>query len=155
VVLNYVRSIALVKDRGKVTGAVVRDLESGSEFTVHAATVINATGIFVDELRKQDDEGSQKLLSVSRGTHIVVRPEVLGWKYAIMVPKTDDGRIIFAIPWLGKVIIGTTDLKRNMSIRSRDTMPQRLPSLSRRLIHFSRSRLLKKISFRSFLACDR
>jgi glycerol-3-phosphate dehydrogenase len=111
VVLNYVRSIGLVKNDGKVNGAVVRDLESGSEFSVHARTVINATGIFVDEIRKQDNQGSPELLSLSRGTHVVVRPEVLGWKYAIMVPKTGDGRIIFAIPWLGKVIIGTTDLK--------------------------------------------
>lgn len=110
VVLNYVRSESLLKDNGKVSGAVIRDLETGLEITVHAKVVINATGIFVDDIRRQDDREIPRLLSVSRGTHIVVGAEVLGGKDAIMVPKTDDGRIIFAIPWLGKVVIGTTDI---------------------------------------------
>lgn len=110
VVLNYVRCESLQKQNGTITGAVVRDLESGCEITVQAKVVINATGIFVDEVRRQDDREIPKLLSTSRGTHIVVGPEVLGGSDAIMVPKTDDGRIIFAIPWLGKVVIGTTDV---------------------------------------------
>jgi glycerol-3-phosphate dehydrogenase len=110
VLLNYVRCERLLKDQGKLSGAVVRDLESGSEITVHAKVVINATGIFVDDVRRQDEREIPKLLSVSRGTHIVVGAEVLGGGDAIMVPKTDDGRIIFAIPWLGKVVIGTTDV---------------------------------------------
>ena len=110
VVLNYVRAKGMVKQDGKIVGAVVEDVETGREVTVRAAAVINATGIFVDEVRRQDDPARARLLSVSRGTHIVVGPEVLGGGDAIMVPKTDDGRIIFAIPWLGKVVIGTTDL---------------------------------------------
>lgn len=110
VVLNYARAQRLTKHDGKLTGAVVGDLESGRDIPVRARAVINATGIFVDEVRRQDDPARPRLLSVSRGTHIVVRPEVLGGGDAIMVPKTEDGRIIFAIPWLGKVVIGTTDL---------------------------------------------
>ena len=110
VVLNYVRAKGMVKQDGKIVGAVVDDVETGREITVRAGAVINATGIFVDEVRRQDDPARARLLSVSRGTHIVVGPEVLGGGDAIMVPKTDDGRIIFAIPWLGKVVIGTTDL---------------------------------------------
>ena len=110
VVLNYVRAKGLTKQDGKVLGATVQDLETGLEVTVRAKAVINATGIFVDEVRRQDDPARARLLSVSRGTHIVVGPEVLGGADAIMVPKTEDGRIIFAIPWLGKVVIGTTDL---------------------------------------------
>ena len=109
-VLNYVRSTSFLKENGKITGAVVQDVETGTEYSVHAKCVINATGIFVDDLRKEDDHAIPKLLSVSRGTHIVVDPEVLGSHNAIMVPKTEDGRVIFAIPWLGKVVIGTTDL---------------------------------------------
>ena len=69
---------------------------------LHAEVVINATGIFVDTVRKQDDPKTPKLLSVSRGTHIVVRPEILGGADAIMVPKTEDGRVIFAIPGLAR-----------------------------------------------------
>ena len=110
VVLNYVRSKSFIKQADRIVGAVVEDLESGEEVTVHAKVVINATGIFVDDIRKQDNAAIPKLLSASRGTHIVVGAEVLGGEDAIMVPKTDDGRIIFAIPWLGRVVIGTTDV---------------------------------------------
>jgi glycerol-3-phosphate dehydrogenase len=110
VVLNYVRCTALHKTNGKITSIQVQDVETGRLLEVHARTVINATGIFVDELRSTDEPSAPHMLSVSRGTHIVVPGEVLGHENAIMVPKTKDGRIIFAIPWLGRVVIGTTDL---------------------------------------------
>jgi glycerol-3-phosphate dehydrogenase len=114
-VLNYVRCTELLKRDGKICGARVQDAETGQSFTLQASAVINATGIFVDALRQQDTPGLDPLLSVSRGTHIVVagdflQPNGSGPANAIMVPKTEDGRIIFAIPWLGKVVIGTTDL---------------------------------------------
>ena len=110
VVANYTRAVRLIHTEGRVSGAVVRDGETGAETTVRAKVVINATGIFVDEVRHMDAPELPKLLSVSRGTHIVVAAEVLGGKDAIMVPKTDDGRVIFLIPWQGRVVIGTTDL---------------------------------------------
>lgn len=109
-VLNYVRCLELLKEDGKVTGASVEDVETGRRLRIRAKAVINATGIFVDEVRRQDNTAVPKLLAVSRGTHIVVGPEALGDGTAIMVPKTRDGRVIFAIPWLGKVVIGTTDV---------------------------------------------
>lgn len=109
-VLNYVRCSELTKADGQLSGAVVEDVETGAQFTISAKAVINATGIFVDDVRKQDDGALPDLLAVSRGTHIVVAPETLGEGTAIMVPKTRDGRVIFAIPWLGKVVIGTTDI---------------------------------------------
>ena len=114
-VLNYVRCTELLKRNGKVCGASVQDTESGRTFDVNASAVINATGIFADTLRQQDTAGLDRLLSVSRGTHIVVPGNFLQQDRraevnAIMVPKTEDGRIIFAIPWHGKVVIGTTDL---------------------------------------------
>ncbi len=110
IVLNYARCRGLHKHNGKIVSVQVEDVETGRSVQVHARTVINATGIFVDELRRADDASTPPMLSVSRGTHIVVPSEVLGRESAIMVPKTTDGRIIFAIPWLGKVVIGTTDL---------------------------------------------
>jgi glycerol-3-phosphate dehydrogenase len=109
-VLNYARCQSLHKTDGKVSGAEIRDMVSGNVCEVQARTIINATGIFVDEVRGLDEPSSLPMLSVSRGTHIVVPGDVLGHQNAIMVPKTADGRIIFAIPWLGKVVIGTTDL---------------------------------------------
>ena len=110
VVLNYVRFLRPLKENERLVGAVVQDVETGKTYEIRAKAVINATGIFVDEIREQDDPTSAQLLRVSRGTHIVLPREVLGDESAIMVPKTRDGRLIFAIPWLGKVVIGTTDL---------------------------------------------
>ena len=114
IVLNYVRSKSFIKTNGRISGAIVQDcdpaVETGAEIAVRAKTVINATGIFTDDVRQQDDPAIPKLLSVSRGTHIVVAASVLAGDTAIMVPKTPDGRVIFAIPWSGRVVIGTTDL---------------------------------------------
>ena len=109
-VLNYVKFLKPIKKNGKLIGGAVQDTETGEIYEVRAKAVINATGIFVDEIRAEDDPASPELLRVSRGTHIVLPHEVLGDGNAIMVPKTRDGRLIFAIPWLGKVVIGTTDL---------------------------------------------
>jgi len=109
-VLNYVKFLQPVKKNERLIGAAVRDVETGETFETRAKVVINATGIFVDEIRERDDPASPHLLRLSRGTHIVVPQEALGAESAIMVPKTRDGRLIFAIPWLGKVVIGTTDL---------------------------------------------
>ncbi len=112
-VLNYARCVRLLYGDGperKISGAVVRDVESGEEATISARVVINATGIFTDEMRALDEPARPPLLSVSRGSHIVVAPRFLGGSTAIMVPKTEDGRVIFAIPWQGVVLIGTTDV---------------------------------------------
>jgi glycerol-3-phosphate dehydrogenase len=92
-VMNYARARSLIKQNAKVVGAVVEDVLSGEEVSVNAKVVINATGIFVDDIRRQDDPNIPKLLSVSRGTHIVVGQEFLGGQDAIMVPKTKDGRM--------------------------------------------------------------
>ncbi len=110
-VLNYVRCSRLLQTGEKLTGAIVTDTETGQEYTVQAASIFNATGIFTDRLRHLDNPSTPPLLTFSRGTHIVVPPSVLGNGPAgIMVPKTRDGRVIFAIPWQGRVVIGTTDL---------------------------------------------
>ena len=77
---------------------------------VRAKVVFNAAGIFTDEVRQMDDAATPPLLTVSRGSHLVFGPEVLGGSAGIMVPKTRDGRVIFAIPWQGRVVVGTTDM---------------------------------------------
>jgi glycerol-3-phosphate dehydrogenase len=108
--LNYARCSKFVYEEGMIGGAIVEDVETGVQHTVKARAVFNATGIFTDELRQLDDAATAPLLTVSRGTHIVVRADVLGGSAGIMVPKTRDGRVIFAIPWQGRVVVGTTDL---------------------------------------------
>jgi len=115
-VLNYVRCERLLHDSGKIAGAVLRDGESGAEMTVRANVVINAAGIFGDEVRILDAPTSKPMLSLSRGSHVVVRPEVLGGRTALIVPKTSDGRVIFAIPWEGRIVIGTTDVPASVSV---------------------------------------
>jgi glycerol-3-phosphate dehydrogenase len=109
VVLNYVRVEKLLREEGRVRGLVVRDLESDTECQIHARSVINATGIFTDEIRRLDDDQAVPVMQLSQGIHVVLDAEVLGGNTAIMIPKTDDGRILFAIPWMGKVVLGTTD----------------------------------------------
>ena len=108
-VANYVRVVALLKKEGRVCGARVCDAESGKEFSVHARVVINATGVFTDAVRRMDDAGAPPVIAASQGAHLVLRREFLGGDTALMVPRTDDGRVLFVIPWQDRVLIGTTD----------------------------------------------
>ena len=113
VLANYVECVGLLKENGKVRGVIARDLEGGVEFEIRARCVINATGVFVDALRKQDDASAQEIVSASQGVHIVLPREFLPGDSAIMIPKTDDGRVLFAVPWHDRVVVGTTDTPRD------------------------------------------
>jgi Glycerol-3-phosphate dehydrogenase len=92
-----------------ITGVKAKDMESGSEFDLPAKLVINATGVFADEIHRMDDPASKPTIRPSQGVHIVLDMSFLQSDSAIMIPKTDDGRVLFAIPWYGKVVAGTTD----------------------------------------------
>jgi len=106
---NYVEVVALTKDGDKVTGAVLRDSEAGTEHQVRAKVVINATGIFSDTIRLFDDPHLAKIITVAQGSHLVLPSKFLRSKSALMVPKTSDGRVLFAIPWHDRLLVGTTD----------------------------------------------
>jgi glycerol-3-phosphate dehydrogenase len=109
-VLNYFRVNTLIKnEKGRITGVRVKDTESGSEYTIHSQLVINATGVFADEIHRMDDPESKPTIRPSQGVHVVLDSSFLQSNSAIMIPKTDDGRVLFAIPWYGKVVAGTTD----------------------------------------------
>jgi len=110
VAVNYVPVIRLLKENERVTGVIARDAESGREFEVRARAVINATGVFTDAVRQLEEPDVRPLVAVSQGAHIVVDRSFLPGESALMVPKTADGRVLFAIPWLGRVVIGTTDV---------------------------------------------
>jgi glycerol-3-phosphate dehydrogenase len=95
------------------------DAETGADFQVRSRCVINATGVWVDALRQQDGceprgrrRPTRPMVAPSQGVHLVVDREFLAGDTALMVPKTADGRVLFAVPWLGKVILGTTDTPR-------------------------------------------
>lgn len=107
--LNYAPVVGLTKTDGKVTGVTIRDSESGEEITVEGKVVINATGVFADSVRKMDDGQAEQMLSPSQGIHIVLDKSFLPGDHAIMIPKTDDGRVLFAVPWHDRVVVGTTD----------------------------------------------
>ena len=107
--LNYCRCTGLVKERGAVAGVEIRDIETGTEFTVRARAVINATGVFVDDVRRMDEAAAAGLVAVSQGIHVVLPRSFLPGDTALMVPKTADGRVLFAVPWHGCVVVGTTD----------------------------------------------
>ena len=108
--LNYARVAGLSKDAdGMVNGLAFQDLETGEKHTVSARCVINATGAFCDELQRQDDPRSEPMIAPSQGVHIVLDRSFLPGETAIMVPHTHDGRVMFAIPWHGHVVVGTTD----------------------------------------------
>lgn len=110
VVLNYMRVTSLMKDGSNlVAGVRAVDEESGKEFALRAKSVVNATGVFVDEILHMDDAGAKKMVRPSQGVHIVLDSSFLQSKSAIMIPKTSDGRVLFAVPWHGKVVVGTTD----------------------------------------------
>ncbi len=108
-VVNYAQCTGLIKTDGWVSGVEALDVESGEPFQVHARCVINATGIFVDELRTVDDAATQPMVTVSQGIHLVLPKEFLPGSSAIMIPKTADGRVLFAVPWHDCVVVGTTD----------------------------------------------
>jgi glycerol-3-phosphate dehydrogenase len=108
--LNYARVIRLVKKGdGSIAGLEFRDEESGLEHNLSARCVINATGPFSDALRRQDDPGAEPMIVPSQGVHIVLDHSFLPGDTAILVPHTRDGRVMFAIPWHGHTLVGTTD----------------------------------------------
>src|ERR1700691_3022562 len=108
--LNYVRVTSLTKDSdGFIDGAIARDAESGEEFQARAEVVVNATGPFTDDLRRQADASITPMIAPSQGIHLVFDRSFLPGESAIMVPHTSDGRVMFAIPWHDHALIGTTD----------------------------------------------
>ena len=109
-VLNYMKVKSLIKNRsGMVKGVRVLDVESGEEHRIKSRVVINATGVFADSIIEMDDPTSDKTIVASQGVHLVVDKKFLGSSTALMIPKTSDGRVLFAVPWHDKVILGTTD----------------------------------------------
>jgi len=107
--LNYAPVTAFLKRKGKIRGVKIRDEETGAEREISARVVINATGIFADALRRLDEPAAPKIIAASQGAHVVLAADCLGGPSAVMIPRTSDGRILFAIPWHERVIVGTTD----------------------------------------------
>jgi glycerol-3-phosphate dehydrogenase len=108
-VLNYVAVTGLLKEDGLVLGVRARDAETGREWELRGGAIINATGPWTDELRRLDEPLASPIVRHSQGVHLVLARDFLPGESAIMVPRTDDGRVLFAIPWHDRVLVGTTD----------------------------------------------
>ncbi|GAB2461833.1 glycerol-3-phosphate dehydrogenase/oxidase [Comamonas humi] len=115
--VNYCPVRKLIHDNGRVAGLVCEDKDTGRSYEVRARCVVNATGPWVDALREMDGAESGRatrpIVAPSQGVHVVVDRDFLPSDHALLVPKTADGRVLFAVPWLGKVILGTTDTPRD------------------------------------------
>ncbi len=114
--VNHLEVNTLLHEAGKVSGVRCRDTLSGAAFDLKAACVVNATGVWVDHLRALDartgGRAVQTLVAPSQGVHLVFDRDLLPGDHALLVPRTRDGRVLFAVPWLGRVVLGTTDTPR-------------------------------------------
>ena len=126
--VNYCPVTGLVHDGGKLSGLRCKDAETGQEFGIRAHCVVNATGVWVDEVRAWDGEAigrpAKPMVAPSQGVHLVVDRDFLPTDHALLVPKTADGRVLFAVPWLGKTILGTTDTPRHDLAREPDAFKE-------------------------------
>ncbi len=110
IVINYCPVLGLLKDNnGKVSGVKFIDKEENIEYEIKGKQIVNATGVFADDVLKMDSPNAEKTIAPSQGVHLVLDKSFLPDNDAIMIPKTDDGRVLFLVPWHGRVVVGTTD----------------------------------------------
>ena len=111
-VLNYCKAVQLLREGAAIAGVLAEDAETSRRFELRSRCVVNATGVWVDAIRKMDQADAPEMVAPSQGVHLVVDRRFLPTDHALMIPKTEDGRVLFAVPWLGKTLLGTTDTPR-------------------------------------------
>lgn len=111
--LNYLPASNPIKADGRIVGAWARNAETGENFEIRARAVVNATGVHADRFRRLDEPNAPPLITASQGIHLVLDADFLPGNSALLIPKTEDDRVIFAIPWQGKLLLGTTDTERH------------------------------------------
>jgi len=114
---NYHEVETFIYKDGKVSGVRVKDKINNEELMIESSIIINATGAFSDNIRLLDDKNAQKMLDLSSGIHIVLDKKYLPSNEGLMIPKTEDGRVLFILPWMGKCLVGTTDESTTLSER--------------------------------------
>ena len=108
-VINYCKATGFTKTNGKITAVECLDVLSEKKYTIKAKAIVNATGVFTNAIVQMDNQLEHDLVSPSQGIHLVVDAKFFPGIDAMMIPKTDDGRVLFAVPWYDKVVLGTTD----------------------------------------------
>ena len=121
--INYVEATGLIERGGKIVGIEARDCEEGAVFDVQAKAVINACGVHAEDTLALDGHPRGSLLAISQGSHFVLPRSFLPGDTALMIPKTADGRVLFAIPWHNALVVGTTDVP----VESKSAEPRALP----------------------------
>jgi glycerol-3-phosphate dehydrogenase len=109
VIANHVAFKDFVSASGKLVSAKVQDLLTNEEWEIRAKAFVNAAGPFADEIRMKEDPNTTPMLSASSGVHIVLDKKFSSPEVGLLIPKTDDGRVLFHLPWLGHTLLGTTD----------------------------------------------
>jgi glycerol-3-phosphate dehydrogenase len=109
ITLNYFKVTGLLKEAKKICGITALDIENNRQYNLKAKVVINATGVFVDDILKMDKPEGKRLVKSSQGIHVVFPKNFFNSASALMIPETSDGRVLFAIPWHNHVLVGTTD----------------------------------------------
>lgn len=112
VALNYMKVTGLQQQGGVITGVMAQDVLGGATLALRADCVVNATGVWVDAVRQMEDGHARTMVAPSQGVHLTVPRSFLGGDKAVLVPRTDDGRVLFLVPWNGHTIVGTTDTPR-------------------------------------------
>lgn len=137
VLANYCTARGVLRDGGKVSGVAVQDMETGREFAVRSRCVINATGVWVDQLTGVASAGMHRpVVAPSQGVHLSFDRALLPGSSAVFWPRTSDGRVLFAIPWLGKTIVGTTDTARADTPQEPEPLPGEVDYLLRECAGF-------------------
>jgi glycerol-3-phosphate dehydrogenase len=126
VLLNYMEVTDLEKTQGMLSGLKVKDLINHTEVSIKAKVIVNATGVFSDSIIRMDQPETKRMIRPSQGVHLVVEQSFLQDKYAIMVPHTTDGRVLFAVPWNGHVVLGTTDTPVNQTLEEPEALDKEI-----------------------------
>ncbi|QMU99043.1 FAD-dependent oxidoreductase [Borrelia sp. A-FGy1] len=142
IAFNYTELIKFNKEKGKISGAVIKDRINDIKVAIKSKCIVNATGIFADEIRKIDDPSALNIIKPSQGTHIILKKEKFHTNYAMLIPKTSDNRILFALPWHNGVVCGSTDV----SIDKIEEEPKSLESEIEFIINNMNDYLNTKIS---------
>ena len=132
-VINYCKLVSITKTSNRISGVIISDTITGKEYILKCKVVINATGVFTDKIMQLDDPKHKPVITVSQGIHIVVDKKFFPGDKAMIIPKTDDGRVLFALPWHDKVVIGTTDTPLNEILVDPIPLPEEIDFIIRHI----------------------
>ncbi len=143
-VLNYCKAIGFEKNKDKICKVNITDTLSGNEYSVKTKSVINATGVFTDAVLQMDDAERHNLVSPSQGIHLVVDKSFFPGTNAMMIPKTADGRVLFAVPWHDKIILGTTDTPINITQIEPIPLEEEIEFILKHINQYGKNTILRK-----------